>query len=312
MSITQLAYILAVEKYRNFVEAAETCHVSQPALSMQIKKLEEHLNIQIFDRSQSPVTVTAIGQKVLAKAKQTLTSFNQIYDLVLEESNGLAGEVKLGVIPTVAPYLLPLFLKKLNADFPDVSLIVEELTTQKIIEGLHNGELDLGILATPLHIKNLKEHHLYFEELKVYVSAENKLFEKKYILSEDIDLNYLWLLEEGHCLRTQIANFCELKQKQNIVSQLNFKTGSLETIIKLVDKYRGITLIPDLVTLDMTDAQKSKVRRFDGPKPQREISLVCEASYPRKTIVEALKGAILACLPTDYLSETKQKVLEIY
>jgi LysR family transcriptional regulator, hydrogen peroxide-inducible genes activator len=312
MSITQLAYILAVEKYRNFVEAAEACHVSQPALSMQIKKLEEHLNIQIFDRSQSPVTVTAIGQKVLAKAKQTLTSFNQIYDLVLEESNGIAGEVKLGVIPTVAPYLLPLFLKKLNADFPDVSLIVEELTTQKIIEGLQKGELDLGILATPLHIKNLKEHHLYFEELKVYVSAENKLFEEKYILSEDIDLNYLWLLEEGHCLRTQIANFCELKQKQNIVSQLNFKTGSLETIIKLVDKYRGITLIPDLVTLDMTDAQKSKVRRFDGPKPQREISLVCEASYPRKTIVEALKETILACLPKDYLTETKQKLLEIY
>jgi LysR family transcriptional regulator, hydrogen peroxide-inducible genes activator len=312
MSITQLAYILAVEKYRNFVEAAEACHVSQPALSMQIKKLEEHLNIQIFDRSQSPVTVTAIGQKVLAKAKQTLTSFNQIYDLVIEESNGIVGEVKLGVIPTVAPYLLPLFLKKLNADFPDVSLIVEELTTQKIIEGLQNGELDLGILATPLHIKNLKEHHLYFEELKVYVSAENKLFEKKYILSEDIDLNYLWLLEEGHCLRTQIANFCELKQKQNIVSQLNFKTGSLETIIKLVDKYRGITLIPDLVTLDITDAQKSKVRRFDGPKPQREISLVCEASYPRKAIVEALKETILACLPTDYLTETKQKVLEIY
>lgn len=312
MSITQLAYILAVEKYRNFVEAAEACHVSQPALSMQIKKLESHLNIQIFDRSQSPVTVTTIGQKVLAKAKQTLTSFNQIYDLVLEESNGIAGEVKLGVIPTVAPYLLPLFLKKLNADFPDLSLIVEELTTQKIIEGLQNGELDLGILATPLHIKNLKEHHLYFEELKVYVSAENKLFEKKYILSEDIDLNYLWLLEEGHCLRTQIANFCELKQKQNIVSQLNFKTGSLETIIKLVDKYRGITLIPDLVTLDMTDAQKSKVRRFDGSKPQREISLVCEASYPRKAIVEALKETILACLPKDYLSETKQKVLEIY
>ena len=312
MSITQLAYILAVEKYRNFVEAAEACHVSQPALSMQIKKLEEHLNVQIFDRSQSPVTVTVIGQKVLAKAKQTLTSFNQIYDLVIEETNGIAGEVKLGVIPTVAPYLLPLFLKKLNADFPDVSLIVEELTTQKIIEGLQNGELDLGILATPLHIKNLKEHHLYFEELKVYVSAENKLYEKKYILSEDIDLNYLWLLEEGHCLRTQIANFCELKQKQNIVSQLNFKTGSLETIIKLVDKYRGITLIPDLVTLDMTDAQKSKVRRFDGLKPQREISLVCEASYPRKAIVAALKETILACLPKGYLSEAKQKVLEIY
>lgn len=312
MTVTQLAYILAIEKHRNFVEAAEACHVSQPALSMQIKKLEEHLNVRIFDRSKSPVGITAIGQKILDKAKHTLRSFNQIYDLVIDESNGLSGEIKLGVIPTVAPYLLPLFLKKLNVDFPEISWIVEELTTQKIIEGLQNGVLDLGILATPLHVKNIKEKRLYLEELMVYVSADNELFNKNYILSEEIDLNYLWLLEEGHCLRTQIENFCELKQKQNIVSQLNFKTGSLETIIKLVDKYKGITLIPNLVTLDMTPSQKEKVRRFNGNKPQREISLVFDESYPRTAIIIALETTIKSCLPSGFGEVVGGKVLELY
>ena len=312
MTITQLQYILAVEKHRNFVEAAESCNISQPALSMQIKKLEEHLNVKIFDRSQSPVEITPAGQLVLNQAKVTIKDFNQIYNVVINEFDGLQGEVKLGVIPTIAPYLLPLFLKKFNEKFPLLQLNIEEMTTEKITENIQNGTLDIGILATPLALKDTKEIPLYYEELLAYVSPENELFTKKYILSDDIDLNNLWLLEEGHCLRSQIENFCELKQKQNIVSQLNFKTGSLETIIKLVDKYRGITLIPELAVFDLNEEQKLKTRRFEAEKPIREISLIIDKNYPRYAIVEAFKTCILECLPESIQTEKNSEILKVY
>lgn len=311
MTITQLQYILAVEKHLNFVEAAEACSISQPALSMQIKKLEEHLNVKVFDRSQSPVLITPVGQLILDQAKITLKDFNQIYNLVINEFDGLQGEIRLGVIPTVSPYLLPLFLKNFHVQYPLLQLQIEELTTEKILEGIENGTLDMGILATPLGSMKLREFPLFYEELMAYVSPENELFEKKYILSNEIDLSSLWLLEEGHCLRSQIENFCELKQKKNIVSQLNFKTGSLETIIKLVDKYKGITLLPELAILDLNDDQKHKIRRFEGEKPLREISLVVDKNYPRNAVVKAFINSIKHSLPNNILTERPHSILSI-
>lgn len=311
MTITQLQYILAVEKHLNFVEAAEACNISQPALSMQIKKLEEHLNVKIFDRSQSPVMITPVGQLILDQSKITLKDFNQIYNLVINEFDGLQGEIRLGVIPTVSPYLLPLFLKNFHEQYPLLQLQIEELTTEKILEGIENGTIDMGILATPLGSIKLREIPLFYEELMAYVSPENELFEKKYILSDEIDLNSLWLLEEGHCLRSQIENFCELKQKQNIVSQLKFKTGSLETIVKLVDKYKGITLLPELAILNLNEDQKHKIRRFEGEKPLREISLVVDKNYPRYAVVEAFKNSINQSLPTNILTTKPNSILSI-
>jgi LysR family transcriptional regulator, hydrogen peroxide-inducible genes activator len=312
LTIIQLGYILALEKHQNFVQAAEACHISQPALSMQIKKLEDTLNVDIFDRSQNPVRATKIGEQILEQAKRTMKEFRHINELVNNEKRGVSGTIRLGVIPTVAPYLLPYFIKNINNNYPLLQLNIEEMTTGKIIESIEKGDLDIGILATPLRLESIKEIPLYFEKLMAYVSPENELFSKKFILSNEIDLNNLWLLEEGHCLRSQIENFCELKQKQNIVSQLNFKTGSLETIIKLVDKYMGITLLPELAVYDLKEEQKLKIRRFESEKPLREISLVTDKNYPRNAVVEAFKRTIIESLPPEILTERPEGVLGVF
>ena len=312
MTIIQLGYILALEKHQNFVQAAEACHISQPALSMQIKKLEDTLNVDIFDRGQNPVRPTKIGEQILEQAKRTMKEFRHIKELVNNEKRGVSGTIRLGVIPTVAPYLLPYFIKNINNNYPLLQLNIEEMTTEKIIESIEKGDLDIGILATPLRLESIKEIPLYYEELMAYVSPENELFSKKFILSNEIDLNNLWLLEEGHCLRSQIENFCELKQKQNIVSQLNFKTGSLETIIKLVDKYMGITLLPELAVYDLKEEQKLKIRRFEAEKPLREISLVIDKNYPRNAVVEAFKNTIIESLPSEILTEKPAGVLGVF
>ena len=312
MTIIQLGYILALEKHQNFVQAAVACHISQPALSMQIKKLEDTLNVDIFDRSQNPVRPTKIGEQILEQAKRTMKEFRHINELVNNEKRGASGTIRLGVIPTVAPYLLPYFIKNINNNYPLLQLNIEEMTTEKIIETIEKGDLDIGILATPLRLESIKEIPLYYEELMAYVSPENELFSKKFILSNEIDLNNLWLLEEGHCLRSQIENFCELKQKQNIVSQLNFKTGSLETIIKLVDKYMGITLLPELAVYDLKEEQKLKIRRFEAEKPLREISLVTDKNYPRNAVVEAFKNTIIDSLPPEILTEKPAGVLGVF
>ncbi len=311
MTITQLQYILAIEKHLSFVDAANSCNISQPAISMQVKKLEDMLGVELFDRSSSPLKVTSIGKAIINQAKFIFKEYNQVFEIISEYKDEIIGTVRLGIIPTVSPYLLPLFIKNFEQKYSNLRLEIEELTTLNIEEKLRNGTLDMGILATPLYQNDLFEHKLYFEELVAYISPENLLFNKNYLLSREIDLNQLWLLEEGHCLRNQIENFCELKQKQNKNSPLKLKTGSLETVIKLADNYGGMTLLPELAIQDWDEEKLGKVRRFSAEKPMREISIVTEKSYKRKAIIDAIKKEIMASLPKKLKDNVSRNTIEV-
>jgi LysR family transcriptional regulator, hydrogen peroxide-inducible genes activator len=311
MTITQLGYILALEKHLSFIDAAQHCNISQPALSMQVKKLEEQLGVEIFDRSSTPIKITTIGKEIINQAKNIFKEYKQVYEIIAEYKDAVKGTIRLGIIPTVSPYLLPLFLKNLELKYPALNIEIEELTTQNIEDKLRNGSLDMGILATPLHQADLLETILYYEELVAYISKENLLYNKNYLLSKELDLNQLWLLEEGHCLRNQIENFCELKQKQNKNSQLKLKTGSLETVIKLADNYAGMTLLPELAILDWNADKLEHVRAFSTEKPMREISIISEKTYKRKAVLKAVKNEILESLPKKIKDNVSYNTLNI-
>ncbi|HSN60882.1 MAG TPA: LysR substrate-binding domain-containing protein, partial [Ferruginibacter sp.] len=207
MTLQQLEYIVAVDNYRHFGKAATHCYVTQPSLSMQIQKLEAELKLTIFSRNSYPVIPTELGALVIEQSKKILAEAGAIHELIQHEKKIVDGYIKIGIIPTLAPYLLPLFLHGFIKKYPDVKLSISELTTEKIIKRLKNGTLDAGIMATPLNENGLVEDVMFYEEFVAYVSKKEKLYSKKYLLPGDIDINKLWLLEEGHCLRNQVMNF---------------------------------------------------------------------------------------------------------
>ncbi|MEA5457423.1 hydrogen peroxide-inducible genes activator [Arcicella sp. LKC2W] len=311
MTITQLEYILAVEKHRNFVQAADSCCVTQPTLSMQIQKLEDELGIKVFDRSRQPVVTTQIGLEILQQARLTISEFYKIKDTVNAGKHEISGEIRLGIIPTLAPYLLPLFLMEYLKKYPSIELKIKELTTDRIIHGLKNDDLDLGLVATPLQQPNLVEHPIFYEELVLYVSKENAIYKKKYAISEDINPKELWLLEEGHCLRSQIENLCELKRKSIGRNQFEYQAGSLETLRKMVERNQGITILPELATMDFDEERLNLIRKFKSPAPKREISLVAHKNFAKSGILKTLKTSILEALPEQVRNNKDTNVLSL-
>lgn len=261
MTLVQLEYIVSLDAFKHFAKSAAHCHIAQPSLSMQVQKLESELGVQIFIRT-SPVTTTETGQLVIDQAKKILAEARIMHELVQQEKNVIAGTLKIGIIPTLAPYLLPLFLQPFITKYKHVRLSVHELTTEHIIRQLNNGSLDAGIMATPLNIPDLTETFLFNEEFVAYVSRKEELFSKRYILPSDIDVHSMWLLEEGHCLRSQVMNLCELQKDSSIEKHFDYAAGSIETLKRFVDKNGGITLLPELATYDMPAAKKKYVAVF--------------------------------------------------
>lgn len=311
MNFAQLEYIIAVDNHRQFFTAAEKCFVTQATLSMMVKKLEEELGVRIFDRSRQPVRPTKEGEQVILRARQIIAEANSLKTYVKDLKGEISGELHLGVIPTLAPYLLPLFLKSFTEKFPSLNIFIKELVTDEIIAKLKTGELDAGLLATPLNEAAIAEHPLFYEEFFAYASKHEKLSRKKYLLPKEIYLDHLWLLEEGHCLRTQVFNLCELKNKDTQTKGLHYQAGSIETLINLVDKNDGITIVPYLATLMLKPGQKKNLREFARPKPVREISLATSKNFPRKKLLEHLKEEILAVVPVEMLKREKMKVTAI-
>lgn len=311
MTITQLEYIVAVDNHKNFVQAADSCFITQPTLSMQIQKLEDELGVKIFDRSKQPVSTTQIGLEIIQQARTTLSEFGKIREVISCGKNDVSGEVRLGVIPTIAPYLLPLFLTEFLNKFPNIQLKIKELTTENIIKKLKDDQLDIGLLATPLHASHLNEYPVFYEELVLYVSEENALFQKKYALSEDIDPSKLWLLEEGHCLRSQIENLCELKRKVVNSNHFEYQAGSLETLKRMVERNQGITILPEMATIDFEERQTNLIRQFASPAPVREVSLVTHKNYSKMGVIKALKEAIEAAVPENMRKSKEKKILPI-
>jgi LysR family transcriptional regulator, hydrogen peroxide-inducible genes activator len=291
MTITQLQYVLAVAEYKNFTLAAEKCFVTQPTLSMQIQKVEEELDIQIFDRTKKPIQLTEIGQKIVNQAKNIVNEADRIKDIVDQQKGFIGGEFRIGIIPTIMPTLLPMFLKNFIKKYPKVKLIIEELNTEDIIFKLKNGHLDAAIAATPLNEEKIKEVVLYFEPFVAYIPENHQSFSKKEIEITDLNIDEILLLQDGHCFRDNVLNLC----KNNTNSEHNhfqIESGSFETLIKLADEGLGTTLLPYLHTLDLKESDKTKLRHFTEPKPAREVSLIYPKNELKIHLIDALRTTI--------------------
>jgi len=291
MTITQLTYVLAVAEQQNFTKAAEKCFVTQPTLSMQIQKLEDQLNILIFDRSKKPIELTEIGKKIVTQARNIVNESNRIQDIVDQQKGFIGGEFKLGIIPTVMPTLLPMFLKSFIKKYPKVKLKIEELTTEEIIIRINEGHLDAAIAATPLENDNIKERVLYFEPFMAYIPQGHRLSEKKTIDIADLDIDDMLLLEDGHCFRDGVINLCRVFKAQNDDS-FQLESGSIETLIKLSNEGLGMTLLPYLHTLDINDKTRVNLKPFITPSPAREVSIIYHKSELKMQIIEALQDVI--------------------
>lgn len=309
INLTALKYIVSIYDYRNFVKAAEACHVSQPALSTAVRNLEDELGIAIFDRNTYPVRPTAIGEKIVILARKTLQDAAQIEEIVNTEKGEESGNIEMGIIPTIAPYILPLLFKKMQSDHPAIHLRAIEMRTKFIIEKLLASEIDMAILATPLNTPGLLEIPVYYEKFVAYISpSEKDMYGLENIPAAMLPSERLWVLEEGHCLRSQVFNFCNSIKRSGSA----YEAGSIDTLVKVVDANGGYTVIPELHTGYLTEAQKQNLRPIKGETsadsihcnsciPVREVSLVIREDYVRERMLNIVADTIKTFIPDNML-----------
>jgi LysR family transcriptional regulator, hydrogen peroxide-inducible genes activator len=303
MNLQQLEYVLAVERHRHFARAAESCHVTQPTLSMMIRKLEEELDTTIFDRSKQPVVPTPTGELILEQARKILMEVSRLHDLLRQQKCSLTGELRVGIIPTLAPYLVHRFINRFLEKYPGIHLSVSEHVTSAILKRLKKNQLDVGILVSPLHDPSIRETPLFYEPLLVYSSHT---YEKHYLLPEDIAPEELLLLEEGHCLRSQIMNLCELRRRAD--SRLHYQSGSLETLIRLVGMGQGVTILPAMAVETLSTEQRQHIFPFRAPAPVREVSLATHRDFLKNDLIAALREEIMAGVPEEFAQQTGLRV----
>ena len=309
MTLTQLTYIVAVDRHKSFLKAADSCNVSQPTLSQQIHKLEDELGTQIFDRASQPITTTSLGERIVAQAQITLSEAEKITDLIHEDKGDLQGTLVLGVIPTLAPYLLPLFLKKFSDKHPNLLIRIEELQTDQIVEKLKSRQLHLGLVVTPLDDVSLVRQALFLEPFVAFVSAKHPLMKQSLIEAKDLSQKDIYLLKEGHCFREQSLYLCQNRKGVGPDMQhVQFESGSLETLKEFVESGEGYTLLPALATLKMKGSKQLKP--FAAPVPSREVSLVYSTHFSRQNLLNSLAESILQNLPKE-LKAMPQKLKRI-
>lgn len=309
MNLQQLEYITAVDTCRHFVLASEKCFVTQPTLSMQIQKLEEELGVKIFDRTKQPVIPTEVGTSIISQARVILREAHMLKEIIADQKDNMTGELRIGVIPTLAPYLLPPLFQQIRQKYPQLNLVIKETITEEILHELKNNRLDCGVVVTPLKDSAIKEDVLFYEELFVYVSKKNALFNKKYVLASELDPNQLWLLEEGHCFRSQVLNLCELRKYSDI--HFKYETGNIETLKRMVDKSDGITILPELAVREFTPAQLRFVKKLKEPSPAREVSIVTHRDHIKTKLIKTLKEEILLIVPKQMQRLNAKKVVDI-
>ncbi len=310
MTLTQLEYIIAVDNLKSFARAAASCHVTQPTLSMQVKKLEEDLGVLLFDRSKKPILTTDIGQRIVAQARTIIREANRIPGIIQDEQETVKGELRVGIIPTLGPYLLPLFLPHFMQAYPDVQLNIQELLSDEIMHKLQADQLDIGLLVTPIKADGFTEVPLFYETFVVYMSTSHPLSEKDMINFDDLNMDDMWLLQEGHCFRSQVVNICSDNEPATYRG-LRFESGSLETLRRIVEKQYGYTLLPELATLELSEELYSKhVRTFRNPQPVREVSIVLRRSFMKRKLVDLLQNAILESVPDILKNSKRGRVVE--
>lgn len=309
-TITQLQYILAVHKTKHFGRAAEDCFVSQPSLSAQIQKVEDELGFIIFDRSKKPILVTEKGKRVIEQSKKIVMEYKILLD-VNQNQTEISGEFQLGIIPTLASYVLPLFIENFSQKYPKVKLTINEYKTQDMIRALHDDTLDAGLLVTPLKDDHLIERILFYEPFFLFASQNHALSKKKRVTEKDLDTESIWLLEEGHCFREQVLKLCSMKNKCQVLQNIKFASGNLETLINLIRKGRGYTLLPYLATAQLQEKEKKEMLKpFHNQIPTREVSLVYSRSFFKQEIIDSLEQEIIRGLPKE-ISSRKNNTFEI-
>jgi len=310
VSLIQLEYIIAVDSYRHFATAADKSFVTQPTLSMQIKKMEIDLDLMIFDRSKQPVVPTIAGVKIIAQARKILEESKKLELMAREVKEELSGELRIGVIPTISPYLLPRFTGTFRRKHPQIFIKVQELVTDQIVESLRKGIIDVGILVTPLDEKGIFERPLYYEEMMVY-SSKNHPYLKEVVMNiQQINTDDIWLLNDGHCFRHQIVNLCDIKQSISASLPFEFDGGNLDTLIKIIDKEGGYTIIPELTYLDLEENKKLQVRSFDKILPLREVSLIYTRKFEKTRMIDELAKEIQLSVPQELLDMKRGTLVE--
>jgi LysR family hydrogen peroxide-inducible transcriptional activator len=302
MTLQQLEYILALNAHRHYIKAADSCFVTQPTLSMQVQKLEEEYGILIFDRDKTPLVPTEIGKAFIERAQSILNEVKQLQQFISEETDGLNGIFNIGIIPTISSTLLPLFLPEIErSDIPS-KLHIQEMQSERIMEKLHLGEIDIGILSTPLNDNNLREIPIYTEPFLLYLPENHSLLEQKTIRTSDLNTDEMLLLEEGHCFREQALRVCGTSADS--IKKHVYKSGSIETMVGLCNAGFGYTLIPRLF-LNQNNVNPKRCRWLKLPHPAREVSLVVHKSYPKEAFLEMMQNLIQESLP-DFSGKEKE------
>ena len=302
MTLQQLEYILALDKTRHFVRAAELCGVTQSTLSAMIQKLEDEFGCRIFDRSAHPIVPTEVGILIINHAQVILFNVRQLQENVQSQKGSLAGSLSLAIIPTVAPYLLPWLIGAFRKEYPNITLKINEMRTESIIRQLHTAEIDMAILSTPLSDPKILEVPLYYEKFVAYISPDEPIYSQQEISTSEMPMEHLWVLEEGHCLRNQVLNFCEHK-----TFTPTYEAGSIDTLVKIVDVNGGYTVIPELHCELLTKTQKRNLRKIVRPEATREIALVIRHDYVREGIMNAVANSIKQIIPSHMLDARLKK-----
>lgn len=297
MTLQQLEYIMAVYRLRHFAKAADYCDVTQPTLSSMIQKLEDELGVKIFDRKRQPIQPTKAGMKVIEEAWKVLSRAKKLRQTVEEEKQTLTGTFEVGVLPTIAPYLIPHFFPQLMNEHPEMDVRITEMKTEDMCRAVRRGDIDAGILARVGGLEGMDCMPLYHEQFLAYVAENDPLFSKEFIRPSDLSGEYLWLLDEGHCFRDQLVKFCHLKSAAR--SKKSYNLGSIETFMRIVENGKGVTFIPQLALSQLTDGQKRLVRPFAHPVPSREIILMTSPSFIRRTLLGMFAGWIKDSLPEE-------------
>lgn len=305
MTIQQLKYIVALDAERNFARAAEACTVTQPGLTIQLKNVEEEIGIKIFDRTKVPLTPTILGIEIIHRAKKILKEVEEIRDFVITEKNVLEGEVKLGVISTLSPYLIPLFIQSMKSVAPKMHFIIKEAGTGILMQELETGGIDIALMATPTGSTNLREFPVFNEPFVAYLNASHPLASAEFYEMQSSDKPELLLLQHEYCYNAQLLDICNIKEERKLMQQFSYDISSIETLKNLVRAQLGFAIIPELSTLN--EAESTFFKPFKDPKPVREISLVVSDTFSRKLLLEKMSEAIWNSLPEKMKDQLNYK-----
>jgi len=312
ITLTQLEYITAVDTYRNFVKAAESCHVTQPTLSMQIQKLESQLGVKIFDRSRQPVLTTQIGEEIISQGRIVLSEAIKIEEIIAQMKGEVKGELRVGIIQTLAPYIVPSFAPFLIKKHPEVNLVIVETSTRELTEQLRTQQIDCALMAGPIiEEENFYSKHLFYESLVAYVHPASHYAELNSLTINDVKGKDLWLLNEGHCLRNQVISMCrDIDFVQS--GRIEYESSSLYSLMRMVDRNGGITILPKLAVKDLSDKRKESIRAFVNQIPSREIKVYTHRTYVKEKLISALAESIISVLPDSVTSKKDRRVLPAF